>query len=105
MGCVANLLDPEQERPWLHRQTAWTLVPDQDAVLALPMDVEDLARLGRRKGTCPYYAARARAARGRPRAAALLLAPGCRRVRPPALSAVFWPSCQAYGWQIYGPRR
>lgn len=31
----------------------------QDAVLALPMDVEDLGKLGRRKGVCPYYAARA----------------------------------------------
>lgn len=25
----------------------------------MPMDVEDLARLGRRKEVCPYYAARA----------------------------------------------
>ena len=31
----------------------------QDAVLAVPMDVEDLGKLGRRKETCPYYAARA----------------------------------------------
>ena len=31
----------------------------QDAVLALPMDVEDLGKLGRRKEVCPYYAARA----------------------------------------------
>lgn len=30
----------------------------QDAVLAMPMDVEDLARLGRRKEVCSYYAAR-----------------------------------------------
>jgi hypothetical protein len=37
---------------------AWA-APEQDAVLALPMDVEELGRLGRRKGTCPYYAARA----------------------------------------------
>ena len=35
------------------------LLPEQAAVLALPMDVEDLARLGRRKEACPYYAARA----------------------------------------------
>lgn len=33
-------------------------VVPQDAVLAMPMDVEDLARLGRRKEVCPYYAAR-----------------------------------------------
>jgi hypothetical protein len=31
----------------------------QDAVLALPMDMEDLGKLGRRKEVCPYYAARA----------------------------------------------
>ena len=31
----------------------------QDAVLAMPMDVEDLSKLGRRKEACPYYAARA----------------------------------------------
>ena len=31
----------------------------QEAVLAAPMDVEELARLGRRRGACPYYAARA----------------------------------------------
>ena len=31
----------------------------QEAVLAAPMDVEDLARLGQRRGACPYYAARA----------------------------------------------
>ncbi len=31
----------------------------QDAVLAVPMDVEDLGKLGRRKEACPYYAARA----------------------------------------------
>ena len=31
----------------------------QDAVLALPIDVEDLGKLGRRKEVCPYYAARA----------------------------------------------
>ena len=31
----------------------------QDEVLALPMDVEDLGKLGRRKEVCPYYAARA----------------------------------------------
>ncbi|BDA42655.1 ATP-dependent DNA helicase DDX11 [Coccomyxa sp. Obi] len=30
-----------------------------ETVLAMPMDVEDLARLGRRKEVCPYYAARA----------------------------------------------
>ena len=28
-------------------------------MLAVPMDVEDLGKLGRRKETCPYYAARA----------------------------------------------
>lgn len=28
-------------------------------MLALPMDVEDLGKLGRRKEVCPYYAARA----------------------------------------------
>ncbi len=28
-------------------------------MLAAPMDVEDLARLGQRRGACPYYAARA----------------------------------------------
>ena len=31
----------------------------QEAILAAPMDVEELARLGRRRGACPYYAARA----------------------------------------------
>lgn len=31
----------------------------QDALLAAPLDVEELARLGRRKAICPYYAARA----------------------------------------------
>ncbi|CAK0764311.1 hypothetical protein CVIRNUC_003145 [Coccomyxa viridis] len=31
----------------------------KDAVLAVPMDVEDLGKLGRRKEACPYYAARA----------------------------------------------
>ena len=31
----------------------------QEAMLAAPMDVEELARLGRRQGACPYYAARA----------------------------------------------
>jgi chromosome transmission fidelity protein 1 len=30
----------------------------RDALLATPLDVEDLARLGRRTGACPYYAAR-----------------------------------------------
>ena len=28
-------------------------------MLTVPMDVEDLGKLGRRKGACPYYAARA----------------------------------------------
>lgn len=28
-------------------------------MLAAPMDVEELARLGRRRGACPYYGARA----------------------------------------------
>ncbi len=28
-------------------------------MLALPMDVEDLGKLGRRKEVCPYYTARA----------------------------------------------
>ena len=28
-------------------------------MLAVPMDVEDLGKLGRRKEACPYYAARA----------------------------------------------
>ncbi|KAK9843489.1 hypothetical protein WJX81_005623 [Elliptochloris bilobata] len=31
----------------------------KEAALAAPMDVEELARLGRRRGACPYYAARA----------------------------------------------
>ena len=31
----------------------------QDAVLAAPLDVEELSRLGSRRGACPYYAARA----------------------------------------------
>lgn len=30
----------------------------QEAILAQPMDVEDLAKLGRRKLVCPYYTAR-----------------------------------------------
>lgn len=30
----------------------------QDAILAQPMDVEDLAKLGRSKLVCPYYTAR-----------------------------------------------
>ena len=34
----------------------------QEAIAAQAMDVEDLARQGRAKGTCPYYAARAAAA-------------------------------------------
>lgn len=28
-------------------------------MLALPMDVEDLGKLGRRRAVCPYYATRA----------------------------------------------
>jgi chromosome transmission fidelity protein 1 len=31
----------------------------RDMILAAPLDVEELARLGRRRATCPYYAARA----------------------------------------------
>ena len=34
----------------------------QEAIAAQAMDVEDLAKQGRAKGTCPYYAARAAAA-------------------------------------------
>lgn len=30
----------------------------QDALLAQPMDVEDLAKVGRRQKLCPYYTAR-----------------------------------------------
>jgi DEAD_2 len=30
----------------------------QDELAAGPMDVEELGRLGRRRGVCPYYAAR-----------------------------------------------
>ena len=30
----------------------------QDALLAQPMDVEDLAKVGRRQKACPYYTAR-----------------------------------------------
>ena len=31
----------------------------QEAILEAPMDVEELSRLGSRKGSCPYYATRA----------------------------------------------
>ena len=57
MGLVGGFYWAEQERPVSTGKRC--SLPDQDAVLALPMDVEDLARLGRRKGACPYYAARA----------------------------------------------
>lgn len=40
-----------------------------DAVLAAPLDVEELAAAGRRSGACPYYAAR----RAVPQADLLLL--------------------------------
>jgi chromosome transmission fidelity protein 1 len=30
----------------------------RDMILAHPLDIEELAKLGRRRGTCPYYAAR-----------------------------------------------
>lgn len=31
----------------------------QERMLAVPMDVEELSRLGERKGVCPYYTSRA----------------------------------------------
>ena len=37
----------------------------QEAMLAQPMDIEELARQGRAKGVCPYYASRAAAAQAR----------------------------------------
>ena len=37
----------------------WSKGMAQDALLAVPMDVEDLGKLGRRKEACPYYASRA----------------------------------------------
>ena len=52
----------DQDAKWTEKSVPFTEGTArclQDAVLALPMDVEDLARLGRRKAACPYYAARA----------------------------------------------
>lgn len=43
--------------PFLQAKTQ-TKTNVQDAILAQPMDVEDLAKLGRSKLVCPYYTAR-----------------------------------------------
>jgi len=40
-------------KQWM--DTWWSV---QEAILEAPMDVEELSRLGSRKGSCPYYASR-----------------------------------------------
>eukprot|EP00803_Ostreobium_quekettii_P010950 evm.model.scf_201EXC.2 EVM.evm.TU.scf_201EXC.2 scf_201EXC:16364-17914(-) len=65
-----------------------------ETVLALPMDIEDLSKLGRQRGTCPYYGVR----RAVPEADVLLvpystlLQPDTRYTSWPATSDCALPS-------------